>query len=525
MITAFSRRVVVGNLPKWVVGLLLALDVGGLLDLEQEVVVVAGRLHLLQEQLKRLLHVQRVEDAAKLPGDLQLLRRHQDLFLAGARRVDVHRGEDPLVRELAVELELHVAGALELLEDDLVHARAGLDERRGEDRQRPAVLDVARSAEEPLRRVERGRVDAAGEDPAARRRREVVGATEPGDGVEEYDDVVAELDEPLGPLDRQLRDHRVIVGGTVEGRGDDLTLHRALHVRDLFGALVDEHDHEMHFRVVGGDRVGDRLQHHRLARLGRRHDQAALTLADRADQVDDASGEDAGLGLQPQPVLRVERHQLVEVGAALGLLRVDAVDGVKTDKRVELLAALALARLANCAGDGVALAQAVATDLGQRDIDVVGARQVAGRTHEGVVVEDVDDAADGDEDVVLGDDRLGVATEAVAVAIAVALPEAAAAGATGAELVVAALLLVAALSLLGVLALLGVLTVALLTVALLTAALLPTLTLAVALLAIALLPGLALPVVGLALPVGLLALTRLAITGLDIAGLDIHGLD
>src|SRR4051812_8090446 len=264
---------------------------------------------------------------------------------------------------------------------------------------------------------------------------------------------MAELDEPLGPLDGQFSDHRVVVGGAVEGRGDDLTLHRPLHVGDLFRTLVDEHHHEVHFRVVGGDRVGYRLQHHRLARLGRRNDQATLTLADRAAQVDDVSGEDPGLGLKPQPVLRVERHQLVEVGAALGLLRVDAVDRVETHERVELLASLALARLANGAGDGVTLAQAIATDLGQGDIDVVGARQVAGRSHERVVVEDVDDPADGDEDVVLGDDRLGVAAEAVAVAIAVALPEAAAAGAPGAELVVAALL-VAALSLLGVLALL-----------------------------------------------------------------------
>ena len=169
-----------------------------------------------------------------------------------------------------------------------------------------------------------------------------------------------ELDQALGALDGELGDRRVVVGGPVEGRGDDLALDRALHVGDLFGALVDEHDHEVDLGVVRGDRVGDRLQHHRLAGLGRRDDEAALALADRGDQVDDPGGEDVRLGLEAQALLRVERRELVELDAVAGLLRVGTVDGVEPDERVELLAALALARLAHGAGDGVALAQAVA---------------------------------------------------------------------------------------------------------------------------------------------------------------------
>ena len=102
-----------------------------------------------------------------LMHDRQLVGRQQDLLLAGAGRVDVDRREDPLVGDLAVELELGVTGALELLEDHRVHRRAGLDQRRGDDRQRAAVLDVAGRAEEPLRRVQRGRVDTTGQDAAA----------------------------------------------------------------------------------------------------------------------------------------------------------------------------------------------------------------------------------------------------------------------------------------------------------------------------------------------------------------------
>ena len=89
--------------------------------------------------------------------------------------------------------------------------RAGLDQRGGQDGQRAAVLDVAGGAEEPLRRVERGRVDTTGQDAAAGRRGEVVGAAEPGDRVEQHDDVVAHLDQPLGPLDGQLGDRGVVL--------------------------------------------------------------------------------------------------------------------------------------------------------------------------------------------------------------------------------------------------------------------------------------------------------------------------
>jgi hypothetical protein len=42
------------------------------------------------------------------------------------------------------------------------------------------------------------------------------------------------------------------------------------------------------------DRLRDVLQHHGLAGLRRRHDQAALALADRRHQIDDATGDVLG---------------------------------------------------------------------------------------------------------------------------------------------------------------------------------------------------------------------------------------
>ena len=49
----------------------------------------------------------------------------EELLLARAALADVNRREHAAIGELAIEVNYRVAGALELLEDDFVHARAG----------------------------------------------------------------------------------------------------------------------------------------------------------------------------------------------------------------------------------------------------------------------------------------------------------------------------------------------------------------------------------------------------------------
>ncbi len=57
-------------------------------------------------------------------------------------------GENAQFGDGAVEVDLHVAGALEFLKNEIVHAAVGLDEGRGEDGEAAALLHVARGAEE-----------------------------------------------------------------------------------------------------------------------------------------------------------------------------------------------------------------------------------------------------------------------------------------------------------------------------------------------------------------------------------------
>src|SRR4051812_13530979 len=104
------------------------------LHLHEELDVALRLLHAVEEQLDGLLGLERTHDPAQLPDDVELLLRHEDLLTPGPGGVDVDGGEDALVGQLARQPQLHVPGALELLEDDLVLFRPGLDQRGGNDR-------------------------------------------------------------------------------------------------------------------------------------------------------------------------------------------------------------------------------------------------------------------------------------------------------------------------------------------------------------------------------------------------------
>ncbi len=134
-------------------------------------------------------------------------------------------GKVRLSRDLAVQDDFRVTGALELFEDHLVHAAAGIDQRRGDDGERATFLDVARRAEEALGPLQGVGVDTAGQHLAGAGHDGVVGATEAGDRVEQDHHVLLVLDQALGLLDHHLGDGDVAAGRFVEGRTHDLALH------------------------------------------------------------------------------------------------------------------------------------------------------------------------------------------------------------------------------------------------------------------------------------------------------------
>jgi hypothetical protein len=137
-------------------------------------------------------------------------------------------------------------------------------------------------------------------------------------------------------------------------------MHGALHVGYFFGAFVDEQDDQQHLGMVGGDTIGDGLQEHRLACTRRRHDEAALPLADRREEVDDAHGDVAIGGFQPQALIRVDGGQIIEEDASPDHLRVFEVNGLDAQERKIFLIPLWRPYLA---GNRIALAHVEAADL------------------------------------------------------------------------------------------------------------------------------------------------------------------
>ena len=105
------------------------------------------------------------------------------------------------------------------------------------------------------------------------------------------------------------------------------------------------------------------------------------------------------LDLHLQPLVGIERRQIVEMDLVALLLGVLEIDGVDLEQG-EI--ALAVFRAADLAFDRVAGAQSEAADLRGRDVDVVGAGEIVGigRAQEAeAVLQHLDHAGAGDLDV------------------------------------------------------------------------------------------------------------------------------
>jgi hypothetical protein len=114
---------------------------------------------------------------------------------------------------------------------------------------------------------------------------------------------------------------------SISATGDDLAADASLHIRHLFGPLVNEQHDEVHFGMVLNHRLGDVLKQNGFAGARRGHDQTALPFADGREQVHDARGQSVGGGFQPNRLMGINRREIVELARPI-LLRRLALDGL-----------------------------------------------------------------------------------------------------------------------------------------------------------------------------------------------------
>ena len=165
-----------------------------------------GLGEFVEEELHGVDGIEILDDLAEDPDAVEGDGVEEEFFFSGSGACDIEAWEGSSFHEFSVEGEFAVSGAFKFLEDDFVHAGAGVDEGGGDDGEGAAVFDVSCGAEEAFGFVECGGVDAAGEDFSGGGNDGVVGAGESRDGVEEDDDVVFVFDETFGLFDDHFGD-------------------------------------------------------------------------------------------------------------------------------------------------------------------------------------------------------------------------------------------------------------------------------------------------------------------------------
>src|SRR5918995_5085150 len=101
-----------------------------------------------------------------------------------------------------------------------------------------------------------------------------------------FDDHFSNLDVPRGWL--------------VKSRTNDLAVDRTLHIRDLFGPLVDQKYNQHYLFMIVGNSFGDMLQHHSFTSSWCGNDEATLTFANGSQEINDSRGVILRLILESQ---------------------------------------------------------------------------------------------------------------------------------------------------------------------------------------------------------------------------------
>src|SRR5882724_2100494 len=296
----------------------------------QHLLVSREFFHEHEQTLDRFAGLVAGEAAANQIDLLQFPWLKEQFLAPSAGEENVDGWINALIADLPIKDHLHVAGAFEFLEDQLIHSTSGFDERSRDNGERARFLGVARGGEKFSRSFHGASVDTAAHGSAATAHGVVKRPSCSGDRVEQNENVLAGFDETLGALDRELRDPRVTFDIAVVRAGHDLGLRTGTaEIGDFLRTLVDEEDDQVHLRMVLHDGIRDVVEQRRLAGARRRNNQTALAHAERRHQIHDPRRVAIRHRLELDLPVRIDRRQLFEWPQPLILRRLVAVDLVE----------------------------------------------------------------------------------------------------------------------------------------------------------------------------------------------------
>ena len=340
----------------------------------EEIPVGFCPLHFIEEEFHAVERRHGREYLAQDPDPVQDVFGKEKFFTARAGTVDIHGGEDAFFGKVTIEINLHVARALEFFEDDLIHAGSRVCQCRGYDGEAAAFLHVTCGAEEALGALQGVGIEAAGEYASRLGRDTVVSPADPGDGIEENDDIAFAFHKTFCFFKHHLADLHVALRRFVKRGADDLgSFYRALHICHFFRTFINEQNDEIAFRTVRRDGVGKRLKKNRFAGSRRRDNEPALTAAYGSKKVDDPVGVILGAVFHDELAHGVNGRQVVEeheVACLVWILEADAGHFQQGE------IAFALSRRTDLPRNNVSLAQGKFAYLRGRNIDVIRTRQI-----------------------------------------------------------------------------------------------------------------------------------------------------
>ena len=165
----------------------------------------------------------------------------------------------------------------------------------------------------------------------------------------------------------------MVLDGFIEGGANHFPFDRAIHVGHFFWPLPNEGDDEVQFGVVLGDAVGNLLQHGRLTRFRGGDDKPALATADGGNQVNEARGDNVGIGLEAHLLVGEDGSLVFKTRPCFGQIGVIPIHRFHPHKAVVLFA---LFGDANLADDHVPIAKPQAADLRIGDIHIIGVNTI-----------------------------------------------------------------------------------------------------------------------------------------------------